>query len=298
MIVALRALRRTRSLGCSIDPTPEGLSALTAWLRRNSSPAPLAVVRRRYGQMARILGPQDVRVWGVPPDTHFAHALVEADYLMKLIAMGLEPSRVRGLRSYLAMMTPQGNSQQRFWFTPLYDAFYRTEDGLADALEGQRAQLLAQEELVGPDGRRQPSPFTRHSTQAFARQFTERFPELVRKHPPFASLQNLFDLAVIAALITREELDERVGWTPTLFLDEDRLNVARGPVPRRSPTLVNIRQVNRGTVIGLLCGGVEIAPPALVQPAAFRTDGKAKTLPDVRSAADPARIPKTAWWWD
>ena len=46
-------------------------------------------------KMAEILGMQDVRTFGVPAESHFAQVLVEADYLMKRIAVGLSTGRVR-----------------------------------------------------------------------------------------------------------------------------------------------------------------------------------------------------------
>ena len=45
-------------------------------------------------------GCKKVRVDGVPPDTHFAQVMVEADYRMKLIGIGLEVPPVK-IMSYV-----------------------------------------------------------------------------------------------------------------------------------------------------------------------------------------------------
>ena len=52
------------------------------------------------------LGPQQITFSGVPATSHFARVLVAADYRMKRLAMGFEPSPVRGLPSFLQMMQP------------------------------------------------------------------------------------------------------------------------------------------------------------------------------------------------
>ena len=46
------------------------------------------------------MGKQDIVVDGIDPRTRVAQVLVEADYRMKLVGMGLEPG-VLGVRSYL-----------------------------------------------------------------------------------------------------------------------------------------------------------------------------------------------------
>ena len=108
LLVALRTNVR-ELVGCSIDPEPERLATMNRWVRANSNPVPVAIAHRRYGQMAKILGEQNISVWGVPEDSHFALTLVDADYRMKLIAAGLDRPRVRGLNSHLALTRPGTN---------------------------------------------------------------------------------------------------------------------------------------------------------------------------------------------
>ncbi|HID22737.1 MAG TPA: DUF1598 domain-containing protein, partial [Planctomycetaceae bacterium] len=270
---------------------------LQHYLARNSQPASAARVQRRFREMAKILGMQEVRVWGVPPDSHFAQVLVEADYRMKRISIGLENPRVPGLKSHLAMLRPHGNTMQRWWFTPLYDAIYTTDDHLAFQIEGQRAQLLAQEEVASASGQRSAAAFTRRSTRAFAKQFTEKFPELAEKLPVFAQLQNVIDLAIVAALFRKEGLPEKVGWKMELFLDPERAVVARGRVPKKVPTSFKTKR-SRGMILGLLAGGVVIGPEATVKQVPFRVDS-ARRLGGVRRGAVSGERPEQhVWWWD
>ncbi|MGH7129158.1 MAG: DUF1598 domain-containing protein, partial [Planctomycetaceae bacterium] len=284
LLVALRTTERDTVIGCSIDPVESRLADLQRYLRRNSSPTSTAIAAARYRQMAKILGMQDVKVFGVPAESHFAQALVEADWRMKLVSMGLEKVQVRGFRTHLSMLRPQGNTMQRWWFTPLYENCYATEDGLGYQLGGQRAQLLAQEEIAAASGQRSDAGSTRLTTQAYAQHFTEKFPELAEEVPAFAELQSLMDLAIVAALLRKERLPQKVGWSMSLFLDEDRAAVETGPVPRQIPSSTNYRMAGSRMVIGLIGGGIQINPLQTVRTIEFQQDD-ATRLEGVRTGA-------------
>lgn len=300
LVIALRALYGgTGQIGCSIDPQPENLKKLLAYIRRNSTPASRAVARRRYAEMARILGVQTIRVWGVPPESHFGQTLVEADYRMKRISMGLERVRVRRFRSHLAMLPPGGNSMQRWWFTPLYNAFLTTKDGDAFQLAGPRAQLLSQEELPTAEGGRKDAATTRLSTRAYAKLFTSKFPELAEKVPVFAELQNLIDLAIVAALLKKQRLPEKAGWKMTLFLDPQRAPVIKGFAPKTVSSVFNYKSVGSRLLLGLVGGGVVINPGKTVEELQFEvvTRGGLVEIRDgiTRKKNRPA---EHRWWWD
>uniref|UniRef100_A0A7C4LQ24 DUF1598 domain-containing protein n=1 Tax=Schlesneria paludicola TaxID=360056 RepID=A0A7C4LQ24_9PLAN len=297
LLVALRFVPQASEVGCSIDPQPANLAALQQFVARHSTPATPQVIEARYRKMAEILGRHDVRVDGVPADSHFGRTLVEADYRMKLISLGLEQP-LKGLRSHLSMVAAGSNSIQRWWFVPYYEGLYRSEDGLAYELVGQRAQLLSQDEVANASGDRFAAAVTQLSTQAFARQFTEKFAALADESPVFAELQNLIDWCVVAALIEREQLAVKVGWKRELFLDAARLPYQSGPAPRQTPAVFNTRRASAGMVVGLLSGGVTIVPRKLAQPAAFQTD-VARRLVGVRNEELSAPRSKThPWWWD
>jgi hypothetical protein len=298
LMVALRAADRGRDLGCSIDPVPEDLAALVRFVNANSGPTTPARAQARFRKHAEILGMQNVRVWGVPPDSHFAFALVEADYRMKLVSLELERVPVRGFRSHLSMLTPSGNTMQRWWFTPLYDELLQNEDGTAYQFSGQRAQLLSQEEVASAAGRRSNAAFTRGTTEKYAQHFTEKFPELAAAMPAFAELQSLIDLSVLAALIRKEDLAGRAGWSMSLFLDAAQAPLEKTNVPRRVASVVNSRRANRGMIVGLLGGGVVIDPETTVVRAAADAEASQR-LGGLRNIArqddPPAEHP---WWWD
>jgi hypothetical protein len=291
-------LQRSNNLGCSIDPVQSRLAAMQRYIRANSFATSTAGAKARYKKMATILGLQDVRLWGVPSDSHFAQTMVEADYRMKLISVGLERTGVRGFRSQLALLSPRGNSIQRWWFAPLYDAFYRTEDSNAYQITGQRVQLMAQDEIADSAGKRTNATFTRASSQKYAQQFTEHFPKMVETSSVFAELQNLFDLAIVAALIKKERLNVKVGWKMSLFLDPKRATLVKAVVPRQVPSAFNYRTSRGRSLVGLVGGGVVVDPLETVGKIEFKPDEKEK-LEGVRKGSLNREPPvKHPWWWD
>lgn len=298
LIVAWRFAMKTSQVGCSIDPRPANLAALQQYIAQNSSPANVTAVEARYKKMAEVLGMHDIRVEGVPADSHFARTLVEADYRMKRISLGLENPGVKGLVSHLAMLKGGGNAIQRWWFVPLYDGLYRSEDRLAFQLVGQRAQLLSQDELSNASGDRFAAATTRMTTQAWSKLFTEKFAALADELPVFAELQNLIDWCVLVALIERERLVEKVGWNPGVFTDAERPPHEAGPVPKEVPAMVNIKRAGGSSIIGLIAGGVTIRPGRMIRAESIQTD-PALRLDSQRTAALPKVRPTAQhWWWD
>ncbi|MCA8993804.1 MAG: DUF1598 domain-containing protein [Planctomycetaceae bacterium] len=263
LVVALRATRRRNSsMGCSIDPTKENMANLQNYLRQNSTVTTPAGAAQRYGVMARVLGMQEVSLWGVPQESHFASVLVEADLRMKRISLGIERPGVKGIRSQLSLLKPQGNSLQRWWFVPQYDPVNVDADHTVFQLSGPRVKLLAQEEYSDAAGNRFDAASTRQSTEVFAQLFTEHYAELAEKELVFAELQNLFDLAVLGAIVNREQLDERAEWLADTFLNDERLPLNKYPVPQFVESASTNRRAGQ-FVIGLV-GGVELHPePAI-----------------------------------
>ena len=298
LIVALRALERGGMLGCSIDVRPDNMNQLRRYLAANSYPAASDVAKARFGDMARVLGMQDVRIMGIPSESHFASVLVEADYRMKRISMGLESSGIRGLPSHLSMIAPGQNTIQRWWFTPLYDTCIRSDDGLAYQLAGQRAQLLAEEELPTASGNLTKAATTRVSTKRFAQRFTDKFTELADKSPAFAELQNLIDLSIVAALFKKDRLPDKVSWSRSLFLDEARAKFVKYNVPRQVPSAANFRDAGK-VIVGLVGGGVTIQPLETAGSLEFKQD-EGEAVAGARKKSEQIREtdPEHPWWWD
>ena len=67
-------------VGCSIDPTQEGLARMQSFLTRVGTVNPQGTEGEIVRGLRESLGPQTVTVQGVSPHTQFAQVLVEADY--------------------------------------------------------------------------------------------------------------------------------------------------------------------------------------------------------------------------
>jgi hypothetical protein len=297
LLIALRTVNLTNTVGCSIDPTAERLANLQQFLRQNSFPATAEVVQQRFGRMREVLGNHTVRIDGVPADSHFARGLVEADFRMKVLALGLENPGVKGFRSHLAMVKG-GNAIQRWWFVPLYDAIHRSADGLSYEFAGQRAQLLGEDELANAAGARSKSAITKISTEAFSKQFTDKFPQLAEKMPVFAGLQQLIDWVVFAALLRQDRIAERIDWAMPVFADEQQLPHETWPTPKETECLLNTKRTGGGLILGQLSGGVTIRPGEVLRQISGRAEETAG-LPSRRAQAlQRASGEEHPWWWD
>lgn len=212
LVEAFRHSQET--IGCSIDPDPQRQQNLNEYLRRNSTPATASVVASRYKQMARVIGPQVIRVFGVPEDSATALTTIEADCLLKHIAIGRVPSGARNVKSQLAHLKLNGNSFQRWWFAAHYDSINADEDRLTFELSGPRLKVLAQDEVMGPNGQRIDALSTSASTQVFAKSCSAHMEAIARVHPPIAALQNVTDCIFAAALIRNEALTAKANFDP------------------------------------------------------------------------------------
>jgi len=227
--------------------------------------------------------------------------LVEADFRMKLIGMGLEEGTL-DVPSYLDLVTRSGEKPPpldvlRWWFTLKYDAVQTTASRDAFEIRGQGVQVLSENELLTRLGQRVQTGASHPHNQEFAARFTRHFSALAEKYPVYSDLENLFDLALVAALIGSEHLAQRMSWHLTCFGDGDQYQVALGLAPRSVETVINHRFVgNRQMIVGV-SGGVRVEPWTRVRGETIVVDHDGKLESDrQRSAAD--ELPLGVWWWD
>jgi hypothetical protein len=298
LMVALRALERVGPIRCSIDPRQENLVRLNEYLSEQTGPLTAAQAQARFARLPEILGYQDVSLSGVPSESHFAEVLVEADIRMKRLSVGVDPPPVKGFKSHLTLVGPGEQSMQRWWFIPFYDAFNKSEDGLAYHFSGQRVQLLSQEELVSDSGKRSNAQFTRVSIEKFSKQFTSRFPELAAAVPAFAELQNVFDLAVLAALLKKDRLADRIEWKKELFLDAERAPTGTRQVPRQTQSIGNQKMLHGKICVAQVGGGITIDPWQVLLDGEFKPADSDVQQKGRDSRRNPDASQDHPWWWD
>ena len=115
--------------------------------------------------------------------------MVEADYRMKLVGMGLEQG-VPGVESYLDLdqaparaRSPPPMGVLRWWFTLNYDAILAAGDRQAFAIRGQGVKVQSENEQLTAEGKRIHTGQSEELNRQFARSFTEHFDELCREVP-------------------------------------------------------------------------------------------------------------------
>lgn len=296
LLVALRAARQQQKSGglitCSIDPTKEGLVRYARALAAPGNQSSQAGVAR----LAAALGPQQVTLTGVAPGTHFARVLVAADFMMKRLGMNFEPAPIDGLPSYLEMLQDPAvplpkNAMPRWWMAAKYEPLLKDETGLAWELRGPGVQTLAEDGRQGARGAVIPVKSSGVSlTKKWAEAMTARYEALAAKMPIFAELRNCMDLAVIAALLRKEDLPARAGCDLGPLFDDKQFAVAEHHVPKTIDSQASLVQKGRQTIISV-SGGVELDPWSVLQRAERGPD-----LGAVRTQAIASRPQR--WWWD
>jgi len=300
LVAALRAFPpggdKTPMISCSIDPTQEGLASMQNFLRSNrpdpSNPQVFAESLRNS------LGRQVVTIAGISPKTHFAQVLVEADYRMKLIGIGLERPPVR-LVSYVErarMSDVSHNAMQRWYFMPEYQCVRQSDDGLAMELVGNGVKLVGADEMVTAAGERHAAAGKGNlASRGFVTAFTKKYPELAERSPVYAELRNLIDLAVAAAYIQAETYCEKAGWKMEFFGSEQAFPLESYSIPQTVESAVNT-MVKGGRIGFPIGGGVEIHPTTALASENLLTDEKGK----VSKAREEIQLnlAKGQWWWD
>ncbi|HEY3394248.1 MAG TPA: DUF1598 domain-containing protein [Lacipirellulaceae bacterium] len=290
--------------GCSINPRQEALAKTQTFLAASSQRPLQPGQRKRWLQNLRdTVGMQDIEVFGVDPASRVAGVLVEADYHMKLIGMGLAFG-VNGVESYLDSVgevaaatgtPPPPMSVLRWWFALDYESIHTSPDADAFELIGQGVRVLSENELLAEQGKRVHTGQSEPLNRQFAEDFTAHFAELAKKYPVYSELRNIFDLAMAVALIQSNGLLERAGWQPGALIHAEQLRLPQQAVPRQVETVVNHRLVNRRQIIAGVSGGVMVAPSDVLAAAKGYDDNG--NLAKDRQAA-PAEIAAGAWWWD
>ena len=282
------------AIGCSIDPTQEGLASLQNFLNRLGRVNPAASVDQILGGMRQSLGLQQVRVDGVPASTHFAQVMVEADYRMKLIGIGLEPAPVP-MRTWVELSSGgSGNALQRWYFVPDYECIRESDDALAIELVGAGVKLANANEVVQRDGSRVSADRPDRASELYTLAFTRKYPQIAEANPVYAQLRTLVDLSVVAAYLQEHDAYGRTLWGAELLLDERSYTIENYAVPTHVEPAVNAiwRGRRLSTPIG---GGVVMQPRLALDSPNILLDEKG-TVAGVHT--NVSELPAGRWWWD
>jgi hypothetical protein len=290
LMMALRsgAASRSEPITCSIDPTPEGiqrLNELTSRLQNIGNPD------NTLQMIEEAKGPQRISVTGVPASSHFARVLVAADFRMKRIAMDFVQAPVQGLPSYLDMIPATGRGTQnmtpRWWLAPNYEPLAKTADGLAWELRGPGVKCMTEDEFVSETGERTRTGQASGPAAKWASMMTEKFGELADEDSAFGQLRNVMDLAVIGALIEKEQLFQQAGLDAPWLMGQEELD--RYPAPTHTSTQASAVR-KRGAWVISASGGVEIVP--------WQIADKVETVAAIGETRSEMATDVEEFWWE
>ena len=296
MIVALRAYSTDIDrpfVGCTISPREEGL----ARFKRFQQQIPKSVrVNQRDALMRQVaagsvdaLGAATVSVFGISPRTHFARVMIEADYRMKRMAIGVERPPV-AIKTYAdAVRSASHGTLERWWLTPKYDGVITTRDALAIRLAGQGVGLQTEMKQVTEAGQiidtgRKPN----RAASVFAHSFTNQYRSLAETTSVYAQLRQLCDLLIVSAHLKHHHWYAKANWKAGVLLDESRFAVETYATPASATPVVNSfwKQNRMFVPVG---GGVSIQANQAID--------LAKTTDTNFKRPEPPKDP-TRWWWD
>lgn len=304
MVVALRAFgptnQDTRIISCSIDPTHEGLLRMKEAVKvvqRNFTPAQAAQIMQIFREA---LGMQVISVKGVSNRTNFARVMVEADYRMKLIGIGLEAPAVR-MTTFAQKVTPQSVSKNaliRWFFQPDYDCVMINEDATAISFVGGAVKLVGEDEMVSQSGQRKGKGKMNNASRAYCQSFTKVYDKLAAVDPIWAELRNVMDLSIVAAFIQKYDLYQQAGWKLEVFGDESKFRTEiNNPVTQVAPVANALFKGN--SLMTPIAGGVAVQPKIALNSDRLKQDEEGK-ISDAQTQSENklSQLAKGQWWWD
>lgn len=304
LVTVLRTFAQgSADFGCSINTRDANVRALSDFVQKSQSKGPISStsVRGWVNQLQQKLGRQDIEVWGVPGDSRVARVIVEADYRMKLIGID-KLDAGKEIPSYFDLLS---SSQQknvntmdalRWWLTMKYDGVSHSADKSAFEIHGSSVLCQSENQLLTADGKHVPTGQSEATNRLFAQNFTTNYDKLAARDLVFADTQNIFDLALVSALIQHQKLDEKAGWDLGSFAPNGAYSPARYAVPKEVDSVVNHRVYNGKDIVVQAAGGVKGDVMSVVKSSELNKE--APRLGNMAQSAKASELPAGRWWWD
>jgi len=241
------------------------------------------------------MGPQAITLTGIPADSRFARVMVAADFQMKRYAMHLDNAPIKDMPSFLDLMkakkTRLHNMMPRWWLACNYDSIARSEDGLAWQIRGPGVKVMTEDEFIKADGTVTGTGKVNPVAQQWAKTMTDKYAELSRAAPVFGDLRNLMDVSVVAALIEKHGMLEKVGLElPQIMNQDDKLKTVSWFTPKTVATQCSFLKAGREYII-TASGGVQVESWEVAQ----NTEPSAKVAETYLGTGRPR---DGHWWWN
>ncbi len=287
---------------CSIEPRPDNLKRTAAFLANAREHGITGGREQWLESLQAVLGEQDLVVEGIDPRSRAAHVILEADYHMKRIGVGLEET-VFGVPSYFDLLASARSRQSsqvlRWWFTLSDEPLQVAADGTAFALPERPVRLQSENPRINAQGRPTSSGKRDPLNHRFATSFTREYRRLERRYPVYADLRNIMHWAVVAAVIEGEQEAGRIEWEGRFFSDSERCPVRYASRPQSVQSVVNQRTIAGGRTVTAVSGGVRIDASRWRAREETAVPDRYGKLPSVRvGQRREADLPPEHWWWD
>ena len=277
-----------QGISVSMNPTAEGVRNLQAYYDKfQFSP-------KRVEQIQEAMGEHTISLTGVPKDSRYSQILVAADHRMKRLAMGLDRPNARNMPSILEM-AQKANARRmqgapRMWMECNYQPVATDEAKTIYELRGQGIKTLTENAMFDKAGQSKVVKKKNKFAEKWADNLTERFEEVSQVEPVFRDLRNLMDLSVISAIISKNQMLEKMS----LKIDAitgDAVQMPSRPVPSSVPTACSFVNI-KGSFIVTASGGVQVNSWAVAGNTEIDTK-LAKKSAVVLASKDGNR-----WWWN
>ena len=301
--VAAMINKQTTPMGCSIEPTNEGILAAQQMLQERGSLDRLARnPKLLVEQMQEKIGAHNVSVFGLPAHCSTALALVDADEHMKRVGFGTVKTTPY-VKSYFDFLDEQSavpnQSLVRWWFAFSNEPILANGANQMFQLPDNVVSVLSEQQWVSQNGERAPTGQHDSSADKFAKELTRSIPELRKTLPTYARLCGVFEagLALQVALEMNGESNLR-SWLPNLCnLGKSLCETPTIPTPKNVEGLTTWHRLKSGTTVAVVSGGVKID----LQAVSGRDHWKDAKFLAESTVPTQAAVPTTShsqWWWD
>lgn len=289
--------------GCSINTRDENVKNVMQFVEASNANGPLDSSMRKnwLGELQKRLGRQDVVVWGVPGDSRVARVIVEADYRMKLIGVD-KIDAGKDIPSYFDLLSAhqQKNAPAmealRWWLTLKLDAVLHSPDKSVYEIQGSSVLCQSENQFLTAEGKHVPTGQSEPMNRTFAENFTNNYNKLAAKDLIFADTQNIFDMALCAALIKNQNLDKKASWNMGVFAPGGAYSPASYSVPKEIDSVMNHRVYNQRNIVVQVAGGV--TANVMTVATDNQVNKESAELATVGATAKAPELPVGRWWWD
>ena len=154
----------------------------------------------------------------------------------------------------------------------------------------------SENQFLTAEGKHVPTGQSEPTNRAFAQNFTANYDKLAMRDPVFADMQNIFDLALVSAIIQNEKLNAKSGWDLGVFTPRGEYATAHYAVPKEIDSVVNHRVYNGRDIVVQVAGGVRGDVMSVAKDP--KLNHESPRLGSLAKTAKAPELPVGRWWWD